>query len=272
MRGFEEGRITGRTDITPVLAVFRIATERSIDFIPGQFVRLGVEAGGRIRQRSYSIVSAPGEGSLEFLVELVPGGLLTPELWKLGKGDTILIHPVPSGIFTLDRKGGFNDHLLVASLAGIAPYLSMLRAHAGALRRGAAAPFRFLLIHEGDTAAGLEFYRPELEGYAREGWLLYVPTIEEPGNEASWNGETGTGEDLIRKYADGRGFANASCMAYACGHPLLVEGARGVFRRARFPETNIITERYFTIRTSLPEPTGTIPEKRSGRRESPPRP
>ena len=37
-------------------------------------------------------------------------------------------------------------------------------------------------------------------------------------------------------------------IAYACGHPVMVENARAILQRARFPKIQIHTEKYFTIK------------------------
>src|SRR4029453_7926408 len=62
-------------------------------------------------------------------LELVPHGELTPKLWTLRVGDAVSLRRRPKGVFTLEEK--FPVHLLVATVTGIAPFVSMLRsAHA----------------------------------------------------------------------------------------------------------------------------------------------
>jgi ferredoxin/flavodoxin---NADP+ reductase len=55
-------------------------------------------------------------------------------------------------------------------------------------------------------------------------------------------------DDLIRKYADGFGYDNTNSVAYACGHPVMVENARAILGRARFTKRQIHTEKYFTLK------------------------
>ena len=66
------------------------------------------------------IVSSPyEEGTLEFFVELVPQGELTPHLYKLQKGDTLLCRKIAKGRFTLDLKSGRTNHFLLARLPAL---------------------------------------------------------------------------------------------------------------------------------------------------------
>jgi ferredoxin--NADP+ reductase len=248
MPSFEQATLVERIDFTPELAVFRIAPQTRLDFIPGQFVNLGLEQTGRLIQRSYSIVSAPHEPVLEFFIELVPFGLLTPLLWELKLGDRLLMRNQAAGTFYLDHKSKFTRHLLIATVTGVAPFMSMLRAQALARLREPHADERFLLLHGASHAREFGFYGDELAELTRQGWLTYAATVSRPLDNPEWTGEAGRVEDLIRKYADGFGFDHANAVAYACGHPVMVENARAILGRARFTKRQIHTEKYFTIK------------------------
>src|SRR2546427_13023620 len=85
-----QARILERRDVSPDLWIVRIDPGGPFEFRAGQYATLGVEREGKRLERAYSIVSSPYEDSLEFFVELVPHGDLTPDLFKLKKGDTLL--------------------------------------------------------------------------------------------------------------------------------------------------------------------------------------
>jgi len=57
----------------------------------------GRRAGGERIERAYSIVSSPYEDSLEFFIELVPHGDLTPGLFRLNKDDALLCRKLRKG-------------------------------------------------------------------------------------------------------------------------------------------------------------------------------
>ena len=245
---FEKATLVECIDFTPELAVMRIAPQTKLDFIPGQFATLAFEESGRLSQRAYSIASAPHEPLIEFFVELVPGGLLTPRLWELKPGDTLLMRNQAAGAFLLDNKSGFARHLMIATVTGVAPFISMLRAHAYALARDANNDLRFLLLHGASYSRDFGFYRDELSELARQGWLTYVDTVSRPIENPEWRGEVGRVEDLIRKYADESGYNHTNSVAYACGHPVMIENAKAMLMRARFAKKQIHSEKFFTIK------------------------
>jgi ferredoxin/flavodoxin---NADP+ reductase len=245
---FETATIAERIDLTAELAIFRIAPAAKLDFLPGQFAALGLEVDGRILQRPYSMASAPHEPLLEFFLELVPSGRLTPRLWELRAGDRLLIGEKAAGTFYLDRKTGMTAHLMLCTVTGIAPFVSMIRAHLYELERGLHDEMRFAMIHGASYLREIDYYREEMTMMARQGWFDYVPTISRPLENPDWQGETGRIEDVIRKHADGLGFDHRRAIAYACGHPLMVENTRAILQRAGFPKIQIHTEKYFTIK------------------------
>jgi len=64
---------------------------------------------------------------VEFFIELVPQGELTPKLYELKVGDTMLCRKIAKGRFTLDVKSGRTQHRLLSAVTGIAPFVSYVR-------------------------------------------------------------------------------------------------------------------------------------------------
>jgi ferredoxin-NADP reductase len=73
---------------------------------------------------SYSIVSSPHDREVEFFIELVPGGELTPQLHELQSGNEILMRKVAKGRCLLETSEPHKNHLLVSTVTGVAPYVS----------------------------------------------------------------------------------------------------------------------------------------------------
>ena len=119
--------IIERRDFSEDLWLIRVDPGGPFQFKAGQYATLGVDHGDQRIERAYSIVSSPYEEALEFFIELVPQGALTPHLYKLQKGDTMLCRKIPKGRFTLDLKSGRTHHLLLATVTGIAPFVSYVR-------------------------------------------------------------------------------------------------------------------------------------------------
>src|SRR5262249_28324645 len=120
-------RITKRVDFAPDLWSIRIQPEGEFKFMPGQYATLGLSNAAKRLERPYSIVSSPYEGEIEFFFELVPHGELTPQLYKLREGDELLIRKSSKGRFTLDTTRGRNNHLMVSTVTGVAPFVSWVR-------------------------------------------------------------------------------------------------------------------------------------------------
>lgn len=245
-RDFCAGELIERKDVSDTLAVFRFYVAEALTFTAGQYTTIGISLDGELIERPYSIVSSPYERSLEFFVELVPGGLLTQQLWKLKPGAKIQIRRRFVGHFTLDSSS--DRHLMIATVTGVAPFISMVRSHFK--ERGNNKRDHFLIIHGASCSADFGPYRSELEGLSSEGWLEYVPTISRPWKEPNWDGELGRVEDIVRKHADQLGFSNANSVAYLCGHPQMVENVRNILTRARYPKHQIREEQYFAMHES----------------------
>src|SRR3979490_2673786 len=120
-------RILERRDFSEDLWAIRVDPGGPFSFKAGEYATLGVDQEGKRIERAYSIVSSPYEESLEFFVELVPQGDLTPDLFPLGTGDTLLCRKIAKGRFTLDLRSGRAHHLLISTVTGIAPFVSYIR-------------------------------------------------------------------------------------------------------------------------------------------------
>jgi ferredoxin--NADP+ reductase len=237
-----------RIDFTPDLCLMRFKTEAPLTYRPGQYATLAMEDGEKLIQRPYSIVSSPHEPFLEFYIELVPNGELTPHIWELKVGDKAWVRNKIVGAFTLDEKSGLTRHLMAATVTGVAPYISMLRAHRKDAFSGKTPPHQYVVILGGSRSWEWGVYHDELSNFERDGWLQYIPTVSRPWEDTQWKGETGRVEDVIRKYSDQLEFNHTNAVAYACGHPQMIENVRAILERARFPKEHIRDEKFFTIK------------------------
>ncbi|MCM3903267.1 MAG: ferredoxin--NADP reductase [Pyrinomonadaceae bacterium] len=237
-----------RRNVSDALAIFRFHTADQLFFTAGQYATIAIETDGDLLERPYSIVSSPYERFLEFFVELVPGGLLTPKLWDMSLGSSILVRRRIVGQFTLDRA--VNRHLMMATVTGVAPFVSMLRTQRIDRERGVASSDQLVVIHGASRSAEFGPYLSELETLSRDGWLEYIPTISRPWEELGWLGETGRVEDVVRKHADRLGYNHTNSVAYACGHPQMIQKVKEILLRARFPKGQIREEDYFVLHDS----------------------
>jgi ferredoxin--NADP+ reductase len=244
--------LVDRTDFSDDLALFRFRADESVDFTPGQYATLGVHPDGMKRPllRAYSIASAPHEETLDFFIELVHEGQLTPQLWTLSLGDRIWMRRKIVGRFTLDET--CTQHIMAATVTGVAPYVSFLRAQAHALHEGRRdAPHEMLILHGASHSWEFGTYLDELTAAAsRHDWLTYVPTVSRPWDETDWQGEVGRVEDVLRKHADAAGFTGPNVAAYTCGHPQMIDKAQGILRRGQLDEEHVHEEKYWVEKRS----------------------
>jgi ferredoxin--NADP+ reductase len=245
---FFRAHLIKREEFAPDLWMARIDPGGDFKFVPGQYATLGIEKDGTRIERPYSIVSSPAEQEIEFFFELVPEGALTPLLYRLQSGDELLMRKVPKGRFLLETHTGRNNHLLVSTVTGVAPFVSYVRtlhkewkeghfdgSHKLYLLNGASRPWEFGYLHE-------------LLRFAQEiPWFTYVPTLSRPWDHGDWTGEMGRADDVLRKYADQWGLDAGNTIAYLCGHPEMIEHSKAILKRRGFLEKEAIKEEIYWV-------------------------
>ena len=216
-----KARLMSRKDVSEDLTVVKFQPEVEFSFKAGQYCTLGL---GSV-ERAYSIASAPHEPGLEIFVELVPlpDGVLTPLIWELKVGDTMSIRPRAKGIFTMDER--CHHHLMVATVTGIAPFISTLRSYIH--RGGEGHKFHVL---QGASYQGEFTYLDEMEELAAKypESIIYVPTISRPDEEpnADWTGVKGRVNSIVEEYVQNHGLDPEDTLVYACGHPGMIEDVK----------------------------------------------
>jgi len=252
-RQLPRAEVVARRDVARDLFILWLRPEVPYAFTPGQYCTIGVDG----TERPYSIVSAPHEPALELFVELVPHGELTSKLDRLRPGDVVSLRPRAKGVFTLDARAA--SHLMIATVTGIAPFVSILR---DALHRGAPTR-RFVVLHGGSYQDELA-YHEEVERLAARhpGTIVYVPTVSRPADPRNcpWRGATGRVNTLVDAAVDRFALTPTDTAVYACGHPGMVTdvarhlGAKGFAVRE---------ERYWTEKDAdEPRPSRTGTEAR----------
>ena len=236
-------RITERRDVGPDLWILRVRPEEALAFRPGQFATLGIPEGEKLVERPYSIASSPLEPELEFFLERVPGGALTERLYDLVPGDSLFVRRAAKGAFTFDDASGHPKHLMVATVTGVAPFVSMART----LRRTRSTGGLQVFLLQGASRSWELGYDRELSSLQEEtDWFRYLPTVSRPLEDPAWAGESGRVHHAIE-----RSLARFLCdpmqtTAYLCGHPGMIEAGKEILQKAGFGKESIREERYWT--------------------------
>lgn len=242
---FQKAKIIFRKDHTDDLWSIRVRPEHPLVFKPGQYATLGIEEEGKVVERSYSICSSPHEPEVEFFFELVMRGRVTPPLYHRQVGDTLLMRRHAKGSFTLDGRNSHRHHLLICTVTGVAPYVSMARALAREARLHQHHVARMVVLQA--ASRSWEFaYREELEALVTEfAWFNYIPVVSRPWEDPEWKGEVGRVEDVLRKYIDELKLEPPCTTVYLCGHPQMIENGKGILRRRGFARESIRGEVYW---------------------------
>ena len=216
-------------------------------FRPGQFMNLGLQLPSGFVSRSYSLASAPGE-PLEVLLARVGEGALTPALFELKEGASLVLDPKPQGFFTFDYVPPHRELWLLATGTGLGPFLSMLRS--GRAFEGAE---RVILVH--GTRGPLELaHRSELEGLATErgAAFRYAPVLSRESEAGALSGRvtqvlaSGQLEERVQTRISAE-----TAHFLLCGNPSMIDdvirllGERGLKRHRQRTPGHITTEKYW---------------------------
>jgi len=237
-------RIVRRRDYTDDLFVIWLEPDIEFPFAAGQYITVG--AGGI--ERPYSIVSAPSEPLIELFIEYVlpeHGGHLTPLLYAQHVGDVVTVRPKAKGRFTLHPEVA--NHVMVATVTGIAPYMSMIRQFLHDREHGVqvAERTRFFVLQGASHCDEFVYDSEVLALGARDPRLVtYLPSVSRPGDErnAAWTGATGRINTLIEECLERWQLAKDDTVVYLCGNPGMIDDAIG---RLKPKGWNTVAEQYW---------------------------
>ena len=100
--------------------------ETIFDFIPGQFITLGIEVEGKTEYRAYSLSSMPNKSKLQLTIKRVDGGKVSNYIVdSLQEGQAVSVLK-PAGEFHIEQPHGERIVLLSAG-CGITPVMSMAK-------------------------------------------------------------------------------------------------------------------------------------------------
>jgi len=234
--------ISQRINVTPELMILRVVPDgwELPEFVPGQFAVLGLPGSAprselsdpeenpgdpaKLLRRSYSIASSSlAREYIEFYINIVRSGSLTPRLFALSPGDKVWLGKKFTGIFRLEDAPDDADIIMIATGTGLAPYMSMLRTHLAADSTRKTA-----LLHGARHSWDLG-YRSELISLQRLALnFAYLPVISRPGDEpVAWSGRGGHVQDLWSSREVERVWERrldpGDTHIFLCGNPDMVE-------------------------------------------------
>ena len=129
MSGWLEGKVVENRRHNEYLTSLVIDVELG-GYEAGQFVRIGLPDGDEVLSRPYSLVNTPQEPYLEVYFNIVEQGPLSPRLFALESGDTVLVADNPTGFLTISEIPECSHLWMVATGTGVGPFLAILRSDA----------------------------------------------------------------------------------------------------------------------------------------------
>ncbi len=226
---FMWAKIVKREQLTEDLWKTWLQPEEKFNFNPGQYCTIGSEG----IERAYSIVSSPEEDLIELFIELVPrpDGNLTPLLNDLNLGDLVTMRPRAKGIFVL--KPDYKNHVMVGTVTGVAPYVSMLRKY---LKDTSFSNSNFYVL-EGASYLDEFGYDNELQKLAENNRnVIFEATISRPleDRNKNWRGLKGRVNNVLEDRIKSWKVNPNETIVYACGHPGMIEDVKEKLKDSDF--------------------------------------
>lgn len=203
--------------LNPSTYVLRL--ERAdVQFQAGQCVSLG-PAQSRVN-REYSLYSGEQEPWLDFLIKVVPGGMVSPILHKAKPGDGVTFSG-PYGRFVLEQPADTaRRYVFIGSGTGVAPYRSFVKTHPG---------LTFQVLHGVRTPAD-EYDRNDYEAGR------YISCV----SQAQGGDFQGRVTDFLKKHP-----IDPASICYLCGNSRMIAETYDILREQGVPGNNLFTEAFF---------------------------
>ncbi len=205
-----------------------------IQFIPGQYVQVGVPTGNGTEFRAYSIASPPRrQGEIVLVVRLIPDGLGSTYLHTVQAGDELMFTG-PYGEFQLPAEPGV-EMVCVAGGCGMAPVRAIVE------HLASVAPESPCWLFFGARSGRDVYYEDEYRELKKTYPGLRVHyALSEPGSDDTWSGETGFIHNSVERHLT----ESARRKAFLCGPPPMVDAATAVLKAKGIAEQDIFYDAF----------------------------
>ncbi len=213
------------------------------NFVAGQYGQFEVPPYAKIRertQRAYSMSSAPSDkGHLEFLVRLVPGGIVTTYVHEhMKEGEKVNV-VAPVGEFHVQDND--STMICVAGGSGMAPFKSIFN---DMIETGKIEERDVWYFFGARTTKDL-FYMDWLKELdAKYDRFHFIAALSEPQSDEPWDGETGLITDVLGKYLESVIDQEKTKEGYLCGSPGMLDACMAVMRKHDMKEENIYFDKF----------------------------
>lgn len=206
-------------DLTHDTKQLRLSVPDDFKFEPGQFIMLFIAVNEKLEKRPYTIAFYE-KGSITLCVKKVDGGLVSPNVHELKKGDRITLQGPFTG-FRLRNK----DSVFIAVGVGIAPFVSMI---SSLLQQGKKAILLAGYKHENEILYDGHFKKLAAEN---QNFKYHVAVTR----DESYKGEKGRVDVLVEKYVP-NGFKGNF---YICGMAKMMKDVKELLIKKGIDEKRI---------------------------------
>jgi Na+-transporting NADH:ubiquinone oxidoreductase subunit F len=240
-----EARVERIRDVTHDIKEVYLALPEgaTVSFSCGQYGQFEAPPYGKIRtptQRAYSMSSVPSDSNhLEFLIRLVPGGIVTTYVHDhLEEGDTVTVVG-PFGEFNVKETDA--TMVCVAGGSGMAPFKSIF----GHMVETGEIDTREVWYFFGARTRKDLFYLDWLEQLASDHEPFhFVAALSEPQPEDEWTGATGLITEVLGEYLDKTIDRSKPLEGYLCGSPGMLDACMAVMHEYGMSEEKIYFDKF----------------------------
>ncbi len=218
-------------------------------FLPGQFITLSADIGGKLVRRSYTIASSAAQTSyVETTIKREDAGVFSEHMHSSVSEGDVLDVMAPSGAFTF--TGAESDSVvLIGGGVGITPLMAAVRYLCDIAWLG-----EIFLVYGARTTEDFIF-RDELEHLQRRHAKLHVVASMVRAAGTSWMGPEGPiTKALLADTVPGI----ASRRVHLCGPPGMMAAIRTILADLGVPAASIKTEAFGPARGAVPPPGQTL--------------
>ena len=214
-----------------------------VNFVCGQYGQFEVPPYDKIRtptQRAYSMSSSPSDKNhLEFLIRLVPGGIVTSYVHEhLAEGQKVNVVG-PFGDFNVKDTGA--TMICVAGGSGMAPFKSIFN---HMIETGEIETREVWYFFGARTKKDL-FYLDWLDGLDKKYEKFHiVAALSEPQPEDDWDGEPGLITDVLARYLTEKVDRTRELEGYLCGSPGMLDACMAVMRKFEMNDEKIYYDKF----------------------------
>ena len=228
-------------DIKEVLIA--LPEDAEVNFRAGQYGQIEIPPYGKVKEktsRAYSMASSPNnKNHLEFLVRLVPGGIVTSYVHEhLKEGEKMNV-VAPFGEFYVRDTDA--QMICVAGGSGMAPFKGIFQYRIEEDLMDKRDIWYFFGARTSKDMFYLDWLWELDEKYER---FHFVPALSEPEEGSDWRGATGLITEVLDDYLQNTISTDIEKEGYLCGSPGMLDACMDVMRKHDMPEEKIYFDKF----------------------------